>query len=168
MGWWATGHDDDMMGDEPLDILGGMFEFHAQMTDRKPSLQEVVDALAQMLRTDGDEMIADPSSLVGRRIEARLAGRPALASAAEAPIDDLLFGMASTLRQIARSYEEAGYDRKPRLSEILEAFTAVVQHEPERYLRETEGQELEAFALADVASSGDTRWAGGRPGTTTT
>ena len=147
MGWWATGHDDDVIGDDPLDILGAMFSFHTQMTDQKPSLQEVVDALAQMLRTDGDEMVVDPASLTGRQIEARLKGRPALASAAEAPADDLLFGMASTLRQIARSYEEAGYDRKPRLSELLEAFSTVLRHEPERYLRETGGQELEAFAL---------------------
>jgi hypothetical protein len=138
-----------------------MFSFHTQMTGEKPSLQEVVDVLAHMLRTDGDEMVGDPSSLAGRQIEARqlrvrqralrrhhgLKGRPALASAAEAPTDDLLFGLASTLRQIARSYEEAGYDRKPRLSEFLEVFTAVLGHEPERYLRETAGQELEAFSL---------------------
>lgn len=147
MGWWAIGQDDDVMGDEPLDLLIEMFRFYTKMTSQKPNLQEVVDALAQILRTDGDEIILDPPSLGNRAIAGRLVGPPALVSAPEAPADKLLFGMASTLPRVARSYEEAGYGRKPRLSELLEAFTAILHHEPERFLRETEGLELEAFAL---------------------
>ena len=152
MGWWATGHGDDVLGDEPLDVLVGMFRFYTTMTNEKPSLQEVLDALAQILRTDGDEILSDPASLEGRTLAAGLVDGPPLLSAPEAPADKLLLGMASSLPRIARAYEDAGYGRKPRLSELLAVFTAVLHHEPERFLRDGVGPRLEAFAVGEPRS----------------
>jgi hypothetical protein len=139
------------MGDDPADILGEMFTFHAQVSGRKPRLREVLDALAHILRSDGSEIVANPELMKGRQLLARLASPdpPLVSRAEEAPVDELLLNLAVSLREVAEAYEQSGLSRKPRLSEILEAFTAVLCDEPQRYLSEAGGLRLEAFTLAN-------------------
>jgi hypothetical protein len=148
MGWWATGHGDDVMGDDPADILIGMFKYYMEISGKKPSLQEVLDALAHILRSDGSEILADSESMKGRHLAVRFSSsEPALVSRPQALVDELLLNFAVSLREVAESYEQSGLSRKPRVSEVLEAFTAILHAEPERFLREAEGTKIEAFEL---------------------
>lgn len=158
MGWWATGHDDDLMGDEPADTIVGELKFHEEMNGRKPSFQELIDAATLVLRTDGGDILADPESLGDRSLEAvfeppapSLATRPnlpALVSRPELPVSKLMFDLVGAFNQISRQYLETELHRKPRLTELLEALAFPLRVRPERVLRDSDGLELREFRVA--------------------
>jgi hypothetical protein len=54
MGWWATGEDEDIIGDPPADTLDftlkAIAEHYEYLQQPKPTLQQVLNAIASVLR----------------------------------------------------------------------------------------------------------------------
>lgn len=149
MGWWATGHGDDVMGDDVVDTLIDGFRLLEQK-GRKPTFQEIIDAAADLVRSDGEEFLSDAESLGGRPIEAVFeTSAPTLVSRPDPPADELRSTMAGVFREVAGLYLGTDYHRKPRLTELLEAMAFVLRVRPERFLREAEDLSLAGFRVKE-------------------
>jgi hypothetical protein len=118
------------------------------MTKRKPSLQEVLDATAQVLRFDGREYLADEASLGDAGLEAVVEPGSRVISRPEAPVDDVLLNLSVAFGKIARAYQDSALHRKPRLSELLEGLAFVLRGNPERVLRDAEGLKVQSIQVA--------------------
>jgi hypothetical protein len=150
MGWWSTGHGHDIIGDDVADALTERLRFLEDMTDQKPSFQELLDRTADLVITDGDAFLSDAASVAGRPIEAVFEPpAPTLVSRQEPPVDDLMFGLVGVFVKVAELYEATEHARKPRLSEVLSALTFVLSVRPEELLRDAKGLSLVAIRAAE-------------------
>ena len=70
MGWWSTSRPGEIMGDDVADEIAAGFQFLLDMTSKKPSFQELLDATAQIVRSDGGEFLLDADAVRGKPIEA--------------------------------------------------------------------------------------------------
>jgi hypothetical protein len=157
MGWWKTGHNDDIAGDDPADaIVKGLSTYH-EIFGTKPSFQELLDSLAMALELYGSDFLDDPESYNGQPMEALFEppapalvtrdDRAQLAIAKDSPVSSLVTQLWSTFRKIARQYRDSEVERSPRLSEILSVTAFPLRVKPERCLRDAEGLELKEFRV---------------------
>jgi hypothetical protein len=148
MGWWSTGRPGQIMGDDVADEIAAGFKFLLDMTAKKPNFQELLDSTAQMIRSDGGEFLSDADAVRGKPLEAIFQPpAPTLVSRPNPPIDDLLFNLGGVFRRVARHYLSTEYQRKPRLSELLDGLAFVLRPTPEEFLRDTEGLKLVEFRV---------------------
>src|ERR1041384_8601419 len=110
MGWWATGHDDDINGDDPADTIVGDLAFHNEKHGQKPSFQELLDAFALMLQLHGSVLLAGPDSYAGGLIEAWF----------EPPASTLV--TSANLGQLARDPGSAGSAVSALVVDLFSAF----------------------------------------------
>lgn len=150
MGWWRT-DGDDLMGDGPLDLIGGTLDHLA--TEREaagqppPKPRTFLSAAIRALDAAGwpvDELHA--------RLEP--AGEHIAATGGDADEPTLVRALTEVLFAVAAEYDEV-VGREPRLSELLLALRLGLVPEPERHLRVEAGTRLAALT-AETPSSRDT------------
>lgn len=157
MGWWATGHDDDIAGDDPVDTIVEDLAFYHEMHGDKPSFQELLDAFAATLQLYGGALLADPDSYVNEPMEAVFAPpAPTLVTSANlgelacdpsSPVSSLILNLFSAFRKISKQYLESEVQRKPRVTEMVEVLAFPLRVRPERLLRDAAGLELQEFRV---------------------
>jgi ABC-type transporter Mla subunit MlaD len=140
MSWWNTGEGDDVIGDQLADqvrnTLQHIAEARTRRSQEKPTLADLLNAIAVVGRT-ASKMFADsPSNL--QQIVAQLKSGDTIASTAssdEAVSSDLSEPLIYNLRQIDQIYEER-WERKPRFAEWLRGLEFVLRYRPEDFLRD--------------------------------
>jgi hypothetical protein len=142
MGWWRTKSEcDDIIGDGPIDTATSALRSIANKAI-KPSLQELLDALAHTIRTTSRGLI-EPAAPADVQIEALLSSPPGtLTSRSAVPEARAARALEGALRAITADYQDSSLERLPRLSEVLAIFAFVLRHEPQRFLREADAIEL--------------------------
>jgi hypothetical protein len=137
MGWWESG--EDILGDGPADTVGEILDEMAGQNERekgrKPTLQELLDALATALSRRPPAFLCDaPTSGTVALTAVLEESGEMLQSQEEAGEPALVEPWRRALEEIALEYEESEMVRKPRLSEVLATFCFVMNGSPGRYL----------------------------------
>lgn len=133
MSWWDIG--DDVIGDAPADIMGqALGEIaRAKQTQAKPTLPEILDGFAAALRRMDAGQRYSFQKVVARQESGR-----AVAATGESADDQLVSTFGQAFANIETEYQQR-FERKPRLSELLQTLLFVIGHEPERFLSDAEG-----------------------------
>ena len=151
MGWWKTGQNDDVIGDRPADIMSSTFEVIArawgEAMGRRPTLREVLNALAVLLRQKPEAYLADTPRTSIRRFVARMGNESTEVGGSEDEHADqkLVAALADAFEAIAVEYEDSVMERKPRLSELLATLVFVLSYRPEDYLSDANGISIQAI-----------------------
>lgn len=139
MGWWATGNNDDIIGDGPADIMtDALIDIVARYgKGRSPvlTLQELLDVLVAALRHNPESIVADADNVTQIRVIAEVekeSGRLS-SSASPAPDKDLPRLFYNAFEKIADEYQESGFNRKPRISELMATVDFVLGYRAESY-----------------------------------
>ena len=147
MSWWDVGgNGDDVIGDQPADIMGVALARFAAMREAqgqpKPTLQEVVDAVAAL----AEQTWGSPPAAAPYRIVVVREPGPDVRSdvAAQTSDDPLMATLRHAFEEIGAAYQ-LRWERAPRLREILETLFMVLVAYPEAYLSDAEGQRIMRF-----------------------
>jgi hypothetical protein len=136
MSWWDTDEGDDVIGDEPADLIRHSLQQIA--VGKKSKLEDLLRAIGIVAKSDaGKKMLENlPANL--RDITATLkSGETLSAQPAEedATAKDLVTALTDNLRAIQKVYQER-WERNPRLSEWLSVFAFVLRYRPEDFLED--------------------------------
>jgi hypothetical protein len=146
MSWWRTKHEDDLVGDEVADrvteALDSMLTARQEQGFPKPTLQDLVDAIAAAL---GRARPGSAASAV-----ATLAGGEQVLGHSDATMgaQDLVTALAEAFADSAPFYR-AYLDRDPKPSELAACVAFVLAGEPEAYLSDGSQRAIESIT-ADV------------------
>jgi hypothetical protein len=148
MSWWDTGYADDVIGDEPADLVRAALREYAALADqsarRRPTVGVLLAAMAMALGSRPAELLSSPTD---RTVDALVATTDSgvLRPAERGTVDPALVErLRAAYREIAAVYEDR-WERKPRLSELLESAAFVLGHAPERFLAEADGIQIEGI-----------------------
>jgi hypothetical protein len=139
MSWWDTGEGDDLIGDIPADIIGGMFKSITKASEeqgnQKPTLQEVLNSIKSALSQNPEEILADGKGISVQKVVAELENKPDEVSSGEPinTLDELVVAFRKAFEAVTQEYKDA-LERKPRLSELLACIVLVLGSSPEDYL----------------------------------
>jgi len=145
MSWWDIREKDSVIGDRPADILGTALQdidrTWFEQTGQRPTLQQLVDAIAVILRTNFEAFCCDAMGASVERIVVRLKEHPDLVSEGIGIDTDcpLIVRLSEAIADVVQVYE-AEWERKPRLTEIVENFAFVMRGE--EYLLNGQAVEL--------------------------
>ena len=141
MSWWNTGNKDDITGDKPADLarsaLQRIVRERESRSQEKPELADLLRAMGIVATGLAPKDFADQTAGM-RQLFAELKSGERVASGplrVEARSKDLLGPLTESLRVIADAYQER-WERKPRLSEWLNAFEFVLRYRPEDFLED--------------------------------
>src|SRR5262245_5923692 len=111
MSWWETGYGNDVIGDEPADILQAAF-FRASDEYRSrqhalPPLEEFLRAMAKSMNVFGANVLADVEPTVQVELVLRLESGSTISSGAypAEPDANLLQAMREAFEMVARAYQ---------------------------------------------------------------
>jgi hypothetical protein len=124
MSWWDVGKEQLTIGDVPADRIGGGLKRIAAAHGR-PSLPRLLSSLGRILDT----------KVVSRTPHGQVA-----ADGSEDPALDR--EIRSTVDSVMEAYRDE-LKRGPSTEEILACFAFVLGFEPERYLSQLDGSEIE-------------------------
>jgi hypothetical protein len=141
MSWWDTGNNDDVIGDEPADLvrhgLQQIVETRSQQSKEKPKLADLLRAIgAVTIAESGKVLDGAPGNL--REIVAELKTNRTVSSgvlSAKPEAGDLVSILTANLVEIAAVYKER-WERNPRLSEWLETLSFVLRARAEEFLED--------------------------------
>jgi hypothetical protein len=151
MGWWGIGEGDDIMGDGPADTMSATFEAIASSREQqgkpKPTLSEVLDALAFTLRLKQIAFLADDQEISICKLIAELKSelepnpQPNQVSGGEQDTADaqLVTAFCAAFEDIVIEYEDTELQRKPRLRELLACVSFELSYNTDEYLSIDEG-----------------------------
>ncbi|ACK72524.1 hypothetical protein PCC7424_4153 [Gloeothece citriformis PCC 7424] len=152
MGWWQTGQNDDIIGDSPADTLAETFQMivsnYQQQHKPKPTLEEVLDAIASILREQAVNLVEDGENLSFKRLLVELESNSVQISGGEkdSPDEQLIQALSNAFLTIAEQYEDA-VNRKPRVTELLACVRFILGYQPEEYLLIDEGNAVKKISL---------------------
>ena len=160
MSWWDTGNGDDVIGDQPADVVRHGFqeivERRARRSEAKPELADVLRAIGAVAVSSRGRMLEGvPQNL--REIVAELKSGPRISSGALPAVpesDDLVSVLTRNVSDVAKVYGER-WERNPRLSEWLDTLSFVLRYRPEEYLED--GVEHPPAQLMATTSHGSSR-----------
>ncbi len=149
MGWWKSG-EHDILGDMPADgitgVLQGLAETAVGSNRPKPTLTELMTALATILDGHGEEYLEiEPSGLSGT-ITLRGRALVTLPTRGTSASPDYVDRLRPAIAGVTRAYDEA-VGRHPRISELLATFSFVLSGDPTVYLSGANPQPLKAGDL---------------------
>lgn len=130
MGWWETGHNDDIIGDGVADTVTLLM----RQLD-KPALSTFIASLQAAIHASGD-CVQSEHNLSDVVIHADGTNLPELQ---QTEPDTALTGKIEQGLEDIASHYETSVDRLPRLSEVLAAFAFVVGASPRKYLSQLPG-----------------------------
>ena len=153
MGWWETGNGDDIIGDGPADTITTALRVAAQKREAeqrpKPTLSEMLDAVAGALRGRRGDLLAGGDGLSLRRLAARAdPGRRVVTGGDRgepAPDAFAVEAFGEAIEEIAAEYEDSALERPPRLSELLASLRFVLSYQPDEYLSIEEDASVQAI-----------------------
>jgi hypothetical protein len=132
MSWWDTNNDDDVIGDQPADLVRHSLQQVAAA--QKPALDDLLSAVGAVVKSaEGKEMLEKvPPKLHG--ISAVLKSGETVSAKPEGEgTPDLVRSLTENLRAIRDVYKER-WERNPRLSEWLAVLAFVLRYRPEDFL----------------------------------
>lgn len=156
MSWWDTGNKDDVIGDEPADLvrhaLTEIAQTRAQRAQEKPKLADLLHAVVTVALTSRGKLLEKtPSGL--KEIVVELKSGETVSSVllqGAGATSDIVRLLTENLGQVAAVYRER-WQRNPRFSEWLETLSFVLRYRPEEFLHD--GQEFPLSELSAPASS---------------
>lgn len=144
MGWWGIGGD-EIMGDHPADVVGEVLNkmasaaakegFHnVALSELTAAFTEVIERVPKLIE-DLPPRRADVGEALAKAIRERIEEN-GLVPVERSRVDSYqLFNlMLDALKNISQSYLDTEIERRPRVREILSAFTFVLGYRPEQYL----------------------------------
>ena len=140
------------MGDGPADAvnqaLRSLVATRAASSLPKPTVPEVLGSLAAALRIALPDCIEGGDGVAVHRVVASQESGPEIRAGGEGlgAGDPIVDELVETICAVAQCYLES-WDRKPRLSEVLESFLFVLGALPDRYLSGAETMVLEKLAV---------------------
>src|SRR5262245_65902140 len=146
MSWWDIGNKDDVIGDQPADLVRHALQEIVQKTRsqqgaHKPSLADLLRAIgAVALSASGTLLEEVPANL--REIVAELKSGQTVSSGVLHGSDeqeDIGRILTKNLREVVAVYSER-WERKPRLPEWLETLSFVLRYRPEEFLQDGVGK----------------------------
>jgi hypothetical protein len=142
MSWWDTGKGDDVIGDQPADIvrhsLKELADSRTQKSLEKPALIDLLQAIGVVVKGAGRAELEDTSAEVKEIVAALKSGQTLSAGRISDAGDsqtDVVRAMTRQLREIGSVYQER-WERKPRLSEWLETLSFVLRVKPEDFVHD--------------------------------
>ena len=154
MSWWETGNGDDVIGDEPADALQDALRGIAAASEgqsrTKPTLAQLLAAIAAVLHTKARDVLAE-ASLVQSALVARLADGSVVRSESDdnGQLATMVASLTAAAEAIARIYNDR-FARRPRLSELLAVISFVLRGQPERYLAISNDQQIRSIEVASL------------------
>ena len=156
MSWWDTGNTDDVIGDQPADLirhaLKEIVETRAQQSEDKPRLADLLQAVGTVALGLGGKLLEKtPSDL--REIVAELKSGETISSGLLHGADetnDIVRVLTENLGQIAAVYRDR-WERNPRFSEWLDTLSFVLRYRPEEFLHD--GVQHPVSQLTAIATS---------------
>lgn len=147
MGWWGTGHGDDVIGDGPADTLGlalsALARERGARGDRALTPAELLSTVARVIEAHPARYVSDAPKAGSLELVARTEPESASIRSRGADGDPTVaVELRRAFDDIAMEYEDSPIARKPRLSELLAAIAFVLRPEPEAYLADAEGMRL--------------------------
>ncbi len=138
MGWWKTGIDNDIIGDQPVDELFFTLEAIAlrceELQQPKPTLQQVLDAIASVLRMKLAELVSDGDGISIKRLVARLEPPSTIVSGEGSTADTyLVTAFSEGLENVSMCYESV-LKRQPKLRELLACISFKLSGYLDEYL----------------------------------
>jgi len=143
MSWWNIRNGEEVIGDEPADLvqaaLGRINENRSAQSKEKPTLVELLSAIASVARDSAGKLLAAaPNDF--RRIVAELQSGDFVSSETSAQQSaqqetGLRPALTAVLQEIAKVYRER-WERLPTLAEWLESLAFVLRARPEEYLQD--------------------------------
>lgn len=158
MSWWETGNGDDVIGDQPADLvrhgLRKIAETRTNQAQEKPRLAELLQAIGTVATGAGGKTLeAVPPNL--REIVAELKSAQTLSSGLirDSPqTRDLVSILSDSLGEIAAVYQER-WERNPRFSEWLQSIIFVLRYRPEDFVSDgVQHPPAQLKAVTDVPS----------------
>lgn len=142
MSWWDIGKGDNVIGDQPADILGKALEKIAnervETGKQKPTLQVLLDNLMAVIQNGTLNFFADMDNFMIKTITVELASGAKVTTGVTSLTDNKLYvEFCDTLNKIVISYENR-WQRKPKLQELLACMQFVLSFEPSNYLVDAE------------------------------
>ncbi len=152
MGWWGIGETDDIMGDDPADTMAETFEDISSSCEEqgkpKPTLPQVLDAIAYALRMKRTEFLFDGQGIYICKLIAELESEaeqnhqpdPVLGGEKDTVVDEnMVTAFCDAFEEIVVQYEDTELKRKPRLRELLACVSFILSYDPDEYLSIEEG-----------------------------
>lgn len=140
MSWWDTGNKDDVIGDQPADLvrhaLKEIAKTRAQQSQDKPKVTDLLQAIGTVALSSGKLLEKTPSDL--KEIVAELESGQTISSGplrGAGETNDIVRSLTENLGQIAAVYRER-WERNPRFSEWLDVLSFVLRVRPEEYLHD--------------------------------
>lgn len=141
MSWWDTGNNDDVIGDQPADLvrhgLQKIVETRAGQSPEKPRLADLL-AVVGLVASGAAGQLLEDASLNVREIVAELKSGQTISSGLirdRPEVNDLFPILKENLRAIAEVYQER-WERNPRLTEWLETLSFVLRYRPQDFLQD--------------------------------
>jgi len=133
MSWWDTGEGDDVIGDQPADLVRHSLQEIAAR--QKPGLEDLLGAINTVTKSDSGKKLLENVPANHADVVAKLkSGETVSASAAE-PNKPLVASLKENLKEIQKVYQER-WERNPRLTEWLSTFAFVLRYRPEEFLED--------------------------------
>jgi hypothetical protein len=134
MSWWSAGAEGEEIGDDSADAVSQMLAGLAS-----PTLQQVLDSLADALRAQGFDF--------PRLVAALESGRKVVSSAGGPPDPARTAAVGKGLDEVIRIYRES-QNKSPSLREVLENFVFVLGYKPSRFLSGIDNDTVDTISTA--------------------
>ena len=139
MSWWDTDRGDVLIGDGPADLMSAALSELARESERafghKPSLPELLDGLGKVTTPSGAAFARTGGGTIWP-IEPPI----------PAETEHLHGALALAAEQIALLYQER-WERDPTPAELGAVMAFVLRAEPERFVRDGDGLDLDTIAV---------------------
>jgi hypothetical protein len=141
MSWWETGERNDVIGDQPADIIRRVLKRIAEERDRqsrpKPTLAELLQTLGTIaLEARGKQLDAVPEDLRGLVVDLETGQEVSSSPLGQESLNqDLAAELRAALDEVANQYHSR-WDRVPKFTELLEIVLFILGYQPERFLQD--------------------------------
>jgi Arc/MetJ-type ribon-helix-helix transcriptional regulator len=136
--WWETDNNDDVIGDQPSDLVRNALREISRMRGHRsgsnPTLNELLVAIGTV--AEQNPRFCESKSTVPIRLNAKLKTGEMIRSDqvnGTSVAADLVQSLTTALRELSKIYQER-WGRKPRLSEWASAFAFVLRYKPEEFV----------------------------------
>ena len=134
MSWWDTDEGDDVIGDQPADLVRHSLQEIA--AGQKPGLEDLLRAISTVTKSDSGRKLLENVPAKHADVVAKLkSGETVSASPADEPDKHLVASLQENLKEIKKVYQER-WERNPRLTEWLSTFAFVLRYRPEDFLED--------------------------------
>jgi hypothetical protein len=151
MGWWQGENEIDLLGDGPADTLSGALQEIAKVQRRKPTLQELLEALHAALLLAPESLLLESDIHVAALAAHMNDGSTVSTHDATRPGDLPVKLLYQALQDIVTDYEDMEDHRKPRLRELLATAAFILGPDDQDFVQSPTGSGVRSIA-AEIRS----------------